>query len=77
MSITYVVLIILESLFKKMISNMHLFGELPKKKDVILKLDSKHLMKGWEGDARGRRCGDMCMCIADSLCYTAETNTPL
>ena len=30
---------------------------------------------GWEGDARGRRYGDICICIADSLCYTAETNT--
>ena len=28
-----------------------------------------------EGDARGRRCRDIC--IADSLCYKAETNTPL
>ena len=25
----------------------------------------------------GRRYGDICICIADSLCYTAETNTPL
>ena len=32
---------------------------------------------GWEGDARGRRYRDICICIADSLCYTAETNTPL
>ena len=31
--------------------------------------------EGWEGDARGRRYGDICMCIADSLCYIAETNT--
>ena len=30
---------------------------------------------GWERDARGRRYGDIC--IADSLCYTAETNTTL
>ena len=32
-----------------------------------------------EGDARGRRYGDICICIciADSLCYKAETNTPL
>ena len=29
----------------------------------------------WEGDARGKRYGDICR--ADSLCYTAETNTPL
>ena len=26
---------------------------------------------------RGRRYGDICICIADSLCYKAETNTPL
>ena len=30
---------------------------------------------GWEGDPRGRRYGDVCICIADSLCYKAETNT--
>ena len=33
--------------------------------------------EGWEGDARGRRYGDICICITDSLGYTAETNTPL
>ena len=27
--------------------------------------------------ARGRRYGDICICIVDSLCYKAETNTPL
>ena len=32
---------------------------------------------GWEGDARGRGYRDICMHIADSLCYTAETITPL
>ena len=32
---------------------------------------------GWEGDVRGRRYEDICICIADSLCYKAETNTPL
>ena len=32
---------------------------------------------GWEGDARGRRYGDVCICMADSLCYKAETNTVL
>ena len=31
----------------------------------------------WEGDASGRRYGDICVRIADSLCYTAETNTTL
>ena len=30
---------------------------------------------GGEGDARGKGYGDICR--ADSLCYTAETNTPL
>ena len=32
---------------------------------------------GREGDAGGRRCGNMCICMTDSLCYRAETNTPL
>ena len=26
---------------------------------------------------QGKRYGDICICIADSLCYKAETNTPL
>ena len=30
-----------------------------------------------EGDARERTYGDICICIADSLCYKAETNIPL
>ena len=34
-------------------------------------------LKNMEGDARGRRYGDICIYIADSLCYKAETNTPL
>ena len=40
-------------------------------------------LEGWdseggrEGDARGKRYADICICIADSLCYKAETNTPL
>ena len=32
---------------------------------------------GKEGDARGKRYGDICIRITDSLCYKAETNTPL
>ena len=40
-------------------------------------------LEGWdreggrEGDARGKRYEDICICIcmADSLCYKAETNT--
>ena len=32
---------------------------------------------GREGHARGERDGDICICITDSLCYKAETNTPL
>ena len=40
-------------------------------------------LEGWdreggrEGDARGKRYGDICVCITDSLCYKAETDTPL
>ena len=40
-------------------------------------------LEGWdreggrEGDSRGKRYGDICVCITDSLCYKAETNTPL
>ena len=32
-----------------------------------------------QGDqlARGKRDGDICICITDSLRYKAETNTPL
>ena len=30
-----------------------------------------------EGDARGKRYGNICICITDSLCYKEETNTPL
>ena len=32
---------------------------------------------GREGDARGKRYGNICICITDSLCYKAENNTPL
>ena len=32
---------------------------------------------GWEGDARGRRYGDICIRISDALCCKAETNTAL
>ena len=38
-------------------------------------------LEGWdkeggrEGDARGKRFGNICICITDSLCYKAETNT--
>ena len=40
-------------------------------------------LEGWdgesgrEGDVRGKRYGNICICITDSLCYKAETNTPL
>ena len=30
-----------------------------------------------EGGAREKRYGDICICITDSLCYKAETKTPL
>ena len=42
-----------------------------------------HHLEGWdredgrEGDARGKRYADICICIADSLYYKAETDTPL
>ena len=32
---------------------------------------------GREGVARGKRYGDICICVTDSLSYKAETNTPL
>ena len=32
---------------------------------------------GWEGGATGNVYGGICIYVADSLCYTAETNTPL
>ena len=35
------------------------------------------IKSGREGDARGKRYGDICICITDSLCYKAETNTLL
>ena len=39
-------------------------------------------LEGWDREGgrentRGRRYGDICIRIADSLCYTAATNTPL
>ena len=40
-------------------------------------------LEGWdreggrEGDARGKRYGDICICITDSLFYKAETNRQL
>ena len=39
-------------------------------------------LEGWDkgqrkGDARGWRYGDIFIYIADSLCYTAESDTPL
>ena len=40
-------------------------------------LEGRDKEGGREGDARGKRCEDICICIADSLCYKAETNTPL
>ena len=32
---------------------------------------------GRAGDARGKIYGDICICITDSLCYKAETNSAL
>ena len=39
--------------------------------NVLLKFEDQELC------CRGKRYGDICICIADSLCYKAETNTPL
>ena len=32
---------------------------------------------GREGDTRGKRYGDICISITESLCYIPETNTTL
>ena len=32
---------------------------------------------GRQGDAGGKRYGDICICITDSLCQKTETDTPL
>ena len=51
--------------------------------NAIQMIALKILIQGWdreggrEGDARGKRCGNICICITDSLCYKAETNTLL
>ena len=51
--------------------------------EVSQKEKNKYRTEGWdregdrEGDARAKRYGDICIYIADSLCYKAETNTPL
>ena len=44
---------------------------------LCVHLEGWDMEGGWEGDARGKRYGDICICITDSLCYKAETNTPL
>ena len=40
-------------------------------------LEGWEMEGGREGDARGKRYGDICICITDSLCYKAEANIPL
>ena len=40
-------------------------------------LGRSHMPRSGMGDARGRGYGDICIHIADTLCYTAETNTTL
>ena len=40
-------------------------------------LEGRDREGGREGDAREKRYGDIRICIPDSLCYKAETNTPL
>ena len=55
----------------------------PQKKRALISLVLCDHLEGWdreggrEGDARGKRYGDICICIADSLCYKAETDTPV
>ena len=46
---------------------------------IMDKVDSmkEQMGRDREGDARGRGYGDVCICIADSFCSKAETNTPL
>ena len=44
---------------------------------VQLKYEGWDREGGREGDARGKRYGNICICITASLCYKAETNTPL
>ena len=34
-------------------------------------------LEGWNRESSRRGYGDICMHIADSLCYTAESNTTL
>ena len=38
---------------------------------------NKNQNRGREEDARRKIYGNICICITDSLCYKAETNTPL
>ena len=50
-----------------------------KKKSTLKYYEEEWIVRegGREGDARGERYGNICICITDSLCYKAETNTPL
>ena len=56
---------------------------LPKIKSRMISSVLCDHLEGWdreggrEGDARGKTYGNICICITDSLCYKAETNTPL
>ena len=61
---------------------MAFFTEIGKNNPKIHMVLCDHLERwnregGVEGDARGKRYGDICICITDSLCYKAETDTPL
>ena len=42
-------------------------------KTVRIRQEAK--IGGREGDTRGKRYGNICICITDSLCYKSETNT--
>ena len=41
------------------------------------KKEGMSMMRKEMEDTRGRRYRDICICIAHSLCYKAQTNTPL
>ena len=64
------ILKIIDQLFYRMSPRLHL-----SEMSSFLNVGCRE--SGREGDARGRRYGDICICISDSLCYKAEINTAL
>ena len=57
----------------------HLEGELNSKLNgnINILYTLKFHLEGGRETQEGRDMGDICICITDSLCYKAETNTPL